>query len=464
VSRGKVFARIADKSGISTVFSFSGFARAGGLKRLWLGAGGVGLFIATVYSTYALAPSPNHLPRVAGLDFVSFYTAGVAVREGRAEELYDLDATRRFQATLEKRDGLPIGRSFAPWWNPPFYALLFVPLAGMGFHTALGIWLAVNVACTAAAIRVLCSMFPRSVGWRTWGLVPVLVVLSMPFMATMTHGQNSGTSLLILTATVYFWRQGKGLSGGLVGGLLFYKPQLAVVLALMMVLDLGWEAGVGFVVTGATLLAVNLFVLPGTLAQFLHQVPVNLQFVQEQSVYPWTRHVTLKGLFRVMLQGTGVGKTLGIVSLLSWTGMAAIGGILVWAGLKGRGRGIRRDRLIAATIAATPVVMPFYFDYDLLLMAVPIVLVANQMLSTGKVLVIPPHPNPLPRGEGEIARLVVRLLVILYLVLLFNPDLTETLRINFASLLLAALAGMLIWRVNLDQFPAVVVRPAPMAA
>jgi hypothetical protein len=34
------------------------------------------------------------------------------------------------------------------------------------------------------------------------------------------------------------------------------------------------------------------------------------------------------------------------------------------------------DRLIAATIAATPLLMPFYFDYDLLLLAIPAVLYA----------------------------------------------------------------------------------------
>ena len=34
-------------------------------------------------------------------------------------------------------------------------------------------------------------------------------------------------------------------------------------------------------------------------------------------------------------------------------------------------RRVGRDRLIAATIVATPLLMPFYFDYDLLLLSVP---------------------------------------------------------------------------------------------
>ena len=45
---------------------------------------------------------------------------------------------------------------------------------------------------------------------------------------------------------------------------------------------------------------------------------------------------------------------------------------------------ILRDRLIAGTVAATPVLMPFYFDYDLLLLAVPAALfAADRMRQTG---------------------------------------------------------------------------------
>ena len=276
----------------------------------------------------------------------------------------------------------------------------------------------------------------------------MLVALSMPFMATMTHGQNSGTSLLILTGSVWVWRQGKGLLAGLVGGLLFYKPQLAIVLAAVMVIDLGWDAVMGFVLTGAALLTINLAVLPGTLGQFLHQVPANLQFVQEQSAYPWTRHVTLKALLRVMIQGTDIGPTTTLVSIISSAGMIAFAVLLGTAAIRVRGT-IQRDRLIAATVVATPLVMPFYFDYDLLLMAVPVVLIAAEILQ---------------RGDVRMRHLVIKLIVALYLVLLFNPDLTGAFQINFAAILLAGLAGTLILGLNRKEEPAEIRQPALLAA
>jgi len=100
-------------------------------------------------------PGRGEATRVVGLDFVSFYTAGSAVREGRAGDLYKLDAVRRFQAVLEEREGIAIGKHYAPWWNPPFYALLFVPLAGMSFHLALWVWLIGNVVCGGIACWLL---------------------------------------------------------------------------------------------------------------------------------------------------------------------------------------------------------------------------------------------------------------------------------------------------------------------
>ncbi len=457
-----------DKSCIAAILSSSALAKASPRKRLWLGAGAVALFVATVYALYATMPArPERPALVPGLDFVSFYTAGTAVREGRARELYDLEATKKFQASLQDRDGLAVGNLYAPWWNPPFYALAFVPLSTLTFFHALSVWLAINVVCTAVAVWLLCRMLPAGTDWRTWALVPVLVALSMPFMATLTHGQNSGTSLLLVTLTVHFWRKGRGLPSGLVCGLLFYKPQLALALAGVMVVDLGAVAGMGVAATGIFLLTINLVLLPGTLSAFLHQVPANLHFVQEQSIYPWARHVTPKAMFRVLIQGRGIGETSAVVTGLSYLTTAVVTGLLGRLAIKSRGWRALRDRLIAATIVATPVIMPFYFDYDLLLMAVPAVLVVVETIGCGKEVEAAgdlafPHGTPCglvpPSSTGwkPVSRKcgIAGLLSVLYGVLLFNPDLTEALRINFAAVVLMALSAVVIFRTNPSEIAA----------
>ncbi len=78
-----------------------------------------------------------------------------------------------------------------------------------------------------------------------WALVPVLMVHFDAVHSRVEHGQNTCTSLLLLTATVALWRAKASVLAGLVGGLLFYKPQLAALLTTMVVLDLRGPAYAG---------------------------------------------------------------------------------------------------------------------------------------------------------------------------------------------------------------------------
>jgi hypothetical protein len=425
----------ADKSLIddSSAIRFPAIRNAPLARRLWLGAGGVVLFMLTVaLATPVMAHRPAP-PRAAGLDFLAFYTAGAAVREGRVQDLYDLNATSRFQQAVADREKIALGRRFAPWWNPPFYSLPFVPLSRLPFHAALIAWLLLSLICAAAACLLLCRTFPSGTTWKTRSLVPALIVLSTPFIATLTHGQNTCTSLVLLTITVLLWRDGRPLAAGLVGGLLLYKPQLAVAIAAVMVLDLGWRAALGYAITGFALLALNMLILPGSLENFLHEVPLNLSFLQSQGGYPFERHVTFTAFWRMLLQGNAAGQTQLPAETLSVLCICTLGVCLVATVLKPRSTGSInnriRDRLIAATIAATPLLMPFYFDYDLLLLVVPAVLLTNDLLR-----------------HSEADPTLVAVWTILYAWLMVNPDVAEHFRINLAVPLLALLSALLLRR------------------
>ena len=385
----------------------------------------------------ARAVMPRTLPSgPMGLDFVAFYTAGAAVRNGRLHDLYDLNSTNRFQQALQEQQGVAIGHRVAPWWNPPFYSLVFVPLSHLAFHTAFLVWSLISLLCAAVACVLLCRMLPSQGGWQSRTLVPVLILLSTPFIATLTHGQNSCMSLALLSVAVVLWRAGRPLAAGLAGGLLFYKPQIALVLAAVMLFDLGWRAALGYAITGAMLLGLNLLVLPGSLSAFLHQVPLNLDVVQSEIGYPWERHVTLKAFWRVLIQGNEGGMTCRLAASLGVACAGMMGALLARTALKARTGAITpstRDHLIAVTIAITPLLMPFYFDYDLLLLAVPAVLLAAQLLK---------------RSETPREPMLIGVCVLLYLWLMVNPDVAERFRINLAVPMLAAVALILLRRAN----------------
>ena len=463
--------------------------RASLRKRLWLGAAGVAIFIGTIFSLYALTPKPATSHPAIGYDFIAFYTAGRFVLDGRSSELYDLHAVAAYQHELALRNGTDLGTAVGPWWNPPFYAWVFVPLAMLPFPLAMKVWVGINLACFAIAALLLCRILrdaqnrslsadptfspdesgsplrsdiqPRQVGisaalrhsaFPTLLLVPVLMFLSTPFIHAISHAQNTCTSLLLVTATVTLWRRKRALLAGMVAGLMFYKPQLGAVLAGVLVLDLGLPALAGICITGVVRLTASV-ALPGSISGFLHQMPANLHFVQDQARYLWERHVTFRAFWRLLIQGSDAGNSTLAVKLLSTTCSAAVGTALVWAlvrskrragfnppsycssgGLKPALQYIARDRLIAATISATPLLMPFYFDYDQLLLAIPAVLLAGDIISRGA--------SPLEPSE----RWLLRIWPIHYAWLMLNPDIALLTRVNFTVPLLVIVVGLLILR------------------
>jgi hypothetical protein len=152
--------------------------------------------------------------------------------------------------------------------------------------------------------------------------------------------------------------------------------------------------------------------------------------VQNQCPYPWDRHATFKAFWRIAFQGEGIVPTSALVNSLSIACIAivaiALGRIIL--------KRVNRDRLIAATIAATPLLMPFYFDYDLLLLAVPAVLVAVDRITADKCA-----------AED---RWLLAGFIALYLGMFFAPDLAERLRFSPVPPLLALVVFLLIRRAN----------------
>lgn len=418
--------------------------RATPARRLWLGAAGVAVFIATVWTAHAIIARPETQEPGFGLDFIAFYTAGSFVDQARLNDLYNLEAVHQFQRQLAAASSFDIGRAYGPWWNPPFYALVFAPLARLPYQVASAIWISINLVCFALACTLLCRFLPDKTKRSTRALVPVLTILSAPFILAISHAQNTCTSLLLLTLTVIFWRNRRPLLAGAVGGLMFYKPQVAAVLACVLVIDLGWKAAAGYALTGAGLLAANLILLPGTLADYLHRLPGNVRSFQTQTLYPWEQHVTLKAFWRLLLQGHSLGDATTSVTALTIVSGAVIAAMLLGVLMRtrtdrardaeGQCAAPRRDRLIAAAVVATPLLMPFYFDYDLLLLAVPAVLFAADQMRR--------HSD----SNRSADRWIIGAWISLYAWQMVNTDFGAKFHLNLSVPLLTVLASMMIVR------------------
>jgi hypothetical protein len=396
--------------------------------------------------------------QMLGHDFLAFYTAGTFVREGRVDDLYDLPKVAAFQQAVAQQSGLDIQvdfdkQKFGPWWNPPFYAWVFVPMSFLSFNQAVAVWTLLNVIALGGAIYMLMRMLAphgsdidaqgRPLDWRTTGLVPFLLLLSMPFIQAISHGQNTLISLCILCGVVTCWRYKRAVLAGALCALLGYKPQLFAVVACVLVCSLGLRALVGMCFVGSALVLITQITLPGTIVDYLRILPANVHYMQVEHAYLWERHATLKGFWRLLVQGREAGP-MGWVAMslfvLSFITIAALMARAVWSHLWGRGvddawamvtEQAWRDRLIAATICTAPLLMPFYFDYDLLLLAIPATLLAAEELS---------------RPSESSSRWMIRLWVALYAWMLVNPGLAKMMHVNVSVILLSVIAVMMIVR------------------
>jgi hypothetical protein len=229
-------------------------------------------------------------------------------------------------------------------------------------------------------------------------------------------------------------------------GLLFYKPQLAAVVAAMLVLNLGPRACLGLIAAAGTWLVVMAATMPGVFLNYLIRLPLNLRYMQIDQAYLWERHVTLKAFWRLLFQGREAGEITGVVWLLSVTsvGLVAFGLLGAWWRTRKPGiddvwtcetRSAARDRLIVATIVAMPLLMPFYFDYDLLLLAVPAILLA------GEISIQPPGSR-----LDSLHRMLVGAWIALYLWLTVNPGLASASGVNVTVVLLSTVCALSILR------------------
>ncbi len=431
--------------------------RHGIARRFAILGSGLAILIAVVICSHLLPwiRGTEH-PISQGHDLLPSYAAGELVRTGHARSMYDLETVLSIEDRVAGEARLQIEPHYGPWLNPPFFALLFAPLSALGYRAALAVFAIFNLTLLGISLWMLSRMMnlnggtgvpPVLPGQRHgrdaratkrihFALVPLLLMTSMPFLQALFHQQNTFISLFLLCSIVTCWRADRALLAGIFAGLLFFKPQLALIVAVALVFCLGWCAIAGMAVSGVVLLAINLIALPGTLGDFLFHLRPIIHWLRSQSHYNWGRQVTFTGFWRLLVQGNGPGDVALSVTLLSRVCAAGIAVALVVAGirtLRQRSNVRRYDRLIAATVACMPLMMPYYMDYDLLLMAIPAVLFAADWIHRGHA--------PAPTAD----RWLLGAWVALFVLTEFNPGVSAETRVNLIVPALVAVAVISLW-------------------
>ncbi|WP_455373800.1 glycosyltransferase family 87 protein [Limibacillus halophilus] len=307
---------------------------------------GLGLLLFNLYQTFFLSPDG-----LAQLDIIAYYAGGVSALEGATAEAYDYPS---FSVLQEVLTGAPV-EGF-PWLYPPAFFLFVAPLGLLSLTAAFLVWGGLNLLSGVALGLIF--------GLRRWAvaiaLLPVLV-------SSAVIGQNGGLSALVLGGGIALLER-RPFVAGLVFSALFYKPHLAVLLPVALLVSGRWRVIGGALLGGSLffLASIALFGWESWLAFFTAREWIWQGLVEGKA--PWERMVTVFAMGRSW--GLDVDSALLLQSGLGLLAVALVA--LVWR------RGGTPFALSASLAAAALLTSPYGFYYDAALFAVPLVALLGQ--------------------------------------------------------------------------------------
>lgn len=303
-------------------------------------------------------------------DFVSFWTAGRLALQGHAADAYR-EVPLFFQQVALHHD--PDDWAYLAFFYPPYFLLLCMGFALLPYFPAVCLWLVATCAGYAAALR---AMVPKTLREResVW-----LLFLGYPaVMVNVGFGQNGFLSTALLGGAA-IWLDRQPVLAGICLGCLSYKPQLGIVVPLALAVAGRWRCIAAAAVTvlilaAAATLAFGPAIWPAFMADMAEAQHNWMEADNPLYLRYW---ITVFGAVRLH---DGV-LALAYV-LQTATSVAAI--LMLVRALWSRPPDARSGKAeIAAIAACIPFCSPFMLEYDLVILAVPMIWLLGEGLRDG---------------------------------------------------------------------------------
>lgn len=319
----------------------------------WAVAGvATALFVAMRAS---VLPAPTTVDAALDSDFLAFYTAGSMILAGRPGELYDLDAQMAVQQALQ---GRPDDVTVMGFFNPPPFALLAAPFAGLPAPSALQGW---RHLWDAAWLGLMLASLRMSRDRVTDVALAAAYVLFPPVVLARLSGQPVPLMLAGLVGALAATRARRPELAGLALALAWVKPHAALILGGWITVTQGPRALAGFAAGTAAWAAASLAMggwpllasyaeLLGTLARGGTGYGVKLEHT-----------VTVRG----MLSRLG-----GEPPVWTWLPLSAATGIGLLAAARRTSSEAQLAMAAVAVLLASPHAL--YHDQALVLVALPV--------------------------------------------------------------------------------------------
>ncbi len=301
-------------------------------------------------------------------DFAIFYAAGKIVAQHSASHLYDLNL--QYSVEREFAPNLDIRKGPLPYNHPPAEALLFVPLASLPFWDAYVVWIWVNVAALAASIFILRRHLPNLRGR------PALLALAglafFPIFVAVLQGQDALLLMLIFALAYAAFERNTDFAGGCWLGLGMFRFHLVLPFVFVLLLRKAWRALGGFALVASLFTIASVAVVGWK--QFL-DYPAFVLWVETRTIGPIVPKdmPNLHGLLATFLPSIASGK----VGLLVIAGLSLV---LLWYASSCWKQSKRMGLGFSTAVIATLMASYHAYEYDLSLLFVPVLLMADYEL------------------------------------------------------------------------------------
>jgi hypothetical protein len=291
-----------------------------------------------------------------GTDFVGFYSASRLALDGRPELAYDVGAHWAAEKALF---GPALG--YTAFFYPPPALMICLPLALAPYFWSLAAWL----AATGYAYYCVLRFYLPSLDPAAFLAFPAVFV-------NVAHGQNGFLSAALIGGGLFVMDRRPALAGLLFGAMAF-KPHLALVIPFALVFARRWTS---FAVAGAaaaTFSALSLAAFGAAAwdgffadASFARSALEN-HLVGDEKIQSVFAGVRLMHGSLALAWGAQIATALCVVAALFWL----------------QGRAFRTAAEAPAVVCAGLLMSPFLLDYDLTLLAVPLVWLLGQGRRSG---------------------------------------------------------------------------------
>jgi len=306
-------------------------------------------------------------------DFAIYYCAGTMVRQGLGHQLYD-DATQ-FKVQQEFSPDVAIRLGALPYNHPPFEALLFVPFTYVPYPWAFALWDLANLAMLMSLPFLLRPHLPQLQNYPS----PLWVLTSLgffPIFAALLQGQDAIMLLFLYAlAFVCLKRNRDAFAGGWLA-LGLFKPHLVLPLIFLLLVQGRKRILFGFVPIAAMLALVSIAIV-GTegIVLYPHYVAHLEDTLARGAIVP-SDMPNLRGMLDLLFLGIP-----HMVTAILATSLA----LFLFAAMECRRVGQNIFDLQFCLAAITTVLVSYHaMIYDLSVLMVPLLLLANALSGKGK--------------------------------------------------------------------------------